>query len=125
MNQKVTLLIVLLSIFKLSCQQNWNQPAAAAPPSGPYPIQQPTITNTGETIMENLLAGLPFNCVGLPTGHHRDSKYCNIFHACVYGQQRKTYLCPFVGEHTYFDEVTRRCEFVRNNPSVCASSVFY
>ena len=119
--------MVILCLAKLSIQQNWNAPVfqQAPPASGPYPIQQPTITNTGETIMENLIGGLAFNCAGLPTGHHRDTKLCNIFHACVYGQQRKTYVCPFVGEHTYFDEVTRRCEFVKSNPSVCANKAFY
>ncbi|CAF1084973.1 unnamed protein product, partial [Brachionus calyciflorus] len=80
-------------------------------PSGPYPIQSPTITSNGETIIETLVGGLPFNCLGKPTGHYRDNHFCDVFHACVYGQQRKTYSCPFVGEAQYFDDVTRRCEF--------------
>ncbi|RNA44678.1 hypothetical protein BpHYR1_003245, partial [Brachionus plicatilis] len=90
------------------------QPSVAS--SGPYPIRQPTITNNGETIIENLIGGIVFNCQGKPTGHHRDTKFCDVFHACVFGQQKKTYSCPFVGENTYFDDVTRRCEFIRNNP---------
>lgn len=90
----------------------------------PFAIQQPTLTSTGEIIMENLLGGVPFNCLGKPTGHFRDTNYCDVFHACVHGQQRKTYSCPFVGEAQYFDDVTRRCEFVRNNPLGCSTRVF-
>lgn len=93
--------------------------------AGPFPIQAPTITNNGETIIETLVGGVPFNCIGRPTGHYRDSHFCDVFHACVYGQQRKTYACPFVGEAQYFDEITRKCEFVRNNPLGCASNAFY
>lgn len=101
------------------------QPAVVAVPvPKPFAIQQPTITNTGEIIIENLLGGIPFNCLGRPTGHFRDTNYCDVFHACVHGQQRKTYSCPFVGEAQYFDDVTRRCEFVRNNPLGCSSRVF-
>ena len=51
---------------------------------------------------------IPFNCLGRPTGHYRDSRFADIFHACVYGSQRKTYACPIVGERTYFDEITKR-----------------
>jgi hypothetical protein len=87
-------------------------------PQGAYPIHQPTITNTGETIIENLVGGIPFDCRGRSTGHWRDNKYCDIFHACVYGIQRKTYVCPYVGERTYFDETTRRYHLYPtfNNP---------
>lgn len=94
-------------------------------PQGAYPIHQPTITNTGETIIENLVGGIPFDCRGRSTGHWRDNKYCDIFHACVYGIQRKTYVCPYVGERTYFDETTRRCEFVYRNPHGCGSNSYY
>lgn len=93
-------------------------------PAGPYLIQQQTITSSGETIIENLIGGIPFDCSTRPTGHWRDSIYCDIFHACVFGQQKKTYSCPFVGEHTYFDDYTHKCEFVRANPSGCSSNAF-
>lgn len=93
--------------------------------NGPYPIKQETITNTGEKIVENLIGGIPFDCTTKPTGHWRDGKFCDIFHACVYGQQRKTYVCPIVGERTYFDEVTKRCEFLNQNPSACTVNQFY
>jgi hypothetical protein len=77
-------------------------------PAG-FPIQQPTITNTGETIIETLVGGIPFDCAGRPSGHWRDGKFCDIFHACVFGYQRKTYACPFsYGERTFFSEITRR-----------------
>lgn len=92
---------------------------------GPYIIRQQTFSTTGELIIENLIGGVPFDCSYKPTGHWRDSKYCDIFHACVYGQQRKSYACPFVGERTYFDEVSRKCEFARLNPFSCSSNTYY
>lgn len=94
-------------------------------PVGPYIIQKQTYTSTGELIIENLIGGVAFDCTYKPTGHWRDEKYCDIFHACVFGQQRKSYACPFVGERTYFDEVSRRCEFARLNPYACSSKTFY
>ncbi|CAF0988220.1 unnamed protein product [Brachionus calyciflorus] len=110
------------------------QPQAGAPvvpvvqnaqANGPFPIQQQTITNTGEKIVENLIGGIQFDCATRPTGHWRDGKFCDIFHACVHGQQRKTYVCPIVGERTYFDEVTKRCEFLNQNQSACTTNSFY
>lgn len=76
-------------------------------PVGPFTFQKPTITNTGETIIENLIGGIPFDCAGR-SGHFRDSRFCDIFHACVWGIQRKTYACPFVGERTYYDAISRK-----------------
>jgi hypothetical protein len=118
--------------YESSYQPSYSEPygpQVAAPPAplpyGAYPIQQPTITNTGETIIENLVGGIPFDCHGKPTGHYRDYKYCDIFHACVYGSQRKTYSCPYVGERTFFDEYTKRCEFVYKNPSGCGMNNYY
>lgn len=91
-------------------------------PSIPYPIQQKTMTSSGEVIIENLIGGLRFNCANKPTGHYRDSFFCDVFHACVHGQQKKTYSCPFVGEFVYFDDRSRRCEFVRNFPFGCLNN---
>lgn len=93
--------------------------------NSPFSIQQPTITQNGETIVENLIGGLEFNCQGKATGHYRDKKFCDVFHACVFGKRRKTYACPFVGEAQYFDDLTRRCEFVSNNPQGCELNQFY
>ena len=89
-------------------------------PVGAFPIQQPVVSTQGEIIIENTIGGIPFDCRGRPTGHWRDTRFCDIFHACVHGYQRKTYACPIVGERTYFDEVTKRCEFVSRNPLVCS-----
>ena len=94
-------------------------------PLAPYAIQQPGISSYGEPIIENLIGGIPFDCRGLPTGPVRDNRFCDIFHACVFGQQRKTYACPFVGERTYFEPATQRCEFIRKNPLGCASNAYY
>ncbi len=94
-------------------------------PIAPFPIQQPGVSSLGEPIIENLIGGVPFDCRGKPTGHIRDHRFCDIFHACVFGSQRKTYACPFVGERTYFDEVTKRCEFYRHNPLGCALNAYY
>ena len=87
----------------------------------PFAIQQPVLSYTGEVIVENTIGGISFDCRFRPTGHWRDNQFCDVFHACVHGYQRKTYSCPIVGERTYFDEVTQRCEFVHLNPQVCAS----
>ncbi|RNA40126.1 hypothetical protein BpHYR1_044115 [Brachionus plicatilis] len=102
-----------------------NQAGQGAQANGPYPIKQETMTNTGEKIVENLIGGIPFDCATKPTGHWRDGNFCDIFHACVYGQQRKSYVCPIVGERTYFDEVTKRCEFLNQNPTACSVNQFY
>ncbi|RNA02880.1 Chitinase 3 [Brachionus plicatilis] len=100
-------------------------PVQALPVLRPFQIQQPTIATSGQVIIENLLGGVPFNCLGKPSGHYRDNNFCDVFHACVHGYQRKTYTCPFVGEAQYFDQATQKCEFVRNNPTGCASKAFY
>jgi hypothetical protein len=63
----------------------------------------------GTTAGENLISGISYDCSSRPTGPNRDPKYCDIFHACVFGKQEKTYSCPPMGERTYFDESTRRC----------------
>ena len=86
----------------------------------PFTIQKPVLSYTGEVIIENTIGGIPFDCRFKPTGHWRDGYFCDIFHACVHGYQRKTYACPIVGERTYFDELTQRCEFVSLNPAICA-----
>ena len=73
-----------------------------------YPVQQPVVSNNGNVILETIIYGIPFSCVGRPSGHYRDTQFCDIFHACVSGYQRKTYSCPVVGQRTYFDEITQR-----------------
>ncbi len=90
----------------------------------PYAIQQPVISATGELIIENTLGGVDFDCRFLPSGHWRDNNFCDVYHACVHGYHRKTYTCPIVGERTYFDELTQRCEFVNRNPNGCSVNRF-
>ena len=99
-------------------------PPVPVVPVGAFPIQQPVISSQGDVIIENTIGGIPFDCRGRPTGHWRDTRFCDIFHACVHGYQRKTYACPIVGERTYFDEITKKCEFVSRNPAGCAVNVF-
>ncbi|CAF1074434.1 unnamed protein product [Brachionus calyciflorus] len=91
----------------------------------PFSIQQPTYTLSGDTIVENLIGGLNFDCQGKVTGHYRDLKFCDVFHACVFGQRKKTYSCPYVGEAQYFDDSSRRCEFIKKNPLGCASNAYF
>jgi hypothetical protein len=74
---------------------------------------------------ENLITGIQFDCQSRTTGHWRDGRYCDVFHACVYGQQKKTYSCPYVGERSYYDEGLKRCEFISKNPSGCHGSNYY
>lgn len=85
------------------------QPVVVAKqPIAPFPIQKPVVSHTGQIIIENTLGGISFDCRFLPTGHWRDTNFCDVYHACVHGYQRKTYTCPIVGERTYFDEFTQR-----------------
>ena len=76
------------------------------------PAQQPMFTQSqnqgGITLPENLITGISFDCTGKPTGPNGDPKYCDIFHACVYGQQQKTYACPQIGDRFFFDKATQR-----------------
>jgi hypothetical protein len=74
---------------------------------------------------ENLIQGIVFDCTSKPTGPNRDTKYCDIFHACVFGKQAKTYACSQAGGASYYDEYLQRCEFVAVNPNGCPSKTFY
>ncbi|CAF1240526.1 unnamed protein product, partial [Didymodactylos carnosus] len=58
-------------------------------------------------------------------GHWRDTRYCDVFHACVAGAQRRSYGCPQVGERFYFDDQTQRCEFASQNPNGCSANSYY
>jgi hypothetical protein len=57
---------------------------------------------------EILINGITFDCTNKPTGPNKDTRYCDIFHACVYGQQQKTYGCPQNGGRFYYDENTKK-----------------
>ena len=76
---------------------------------------------------EELVSGIGFDCRGRPNGHWRDTQFCDVFHACVNNEQKKTYSCAQLGgQRTYFDEETRRCEFVKTGSvSPCATNSFF
>jgi hypothetical protein len=46
--------------------------------------------------------------LGKLNGHWKDTRFCDVFHACISGEQKKTYSCAQLGERIYFDETTRR-----------------
>ena len=63
--------------------------------------------NVGST-NEELVTGIPFDCRRKSNGHWKDMRYCDVFHACIGGEQKKTYSCAQLGERIYFDETTKR-----------------
>lgn len=81
--------------------------------------------NKLEESSEELINGILFDCTGKPNGHYRDYIYCDIFHACISNERKKTYSCAHMGQRTYFDDTTKRCEFLSNKPSVCLHNLFY
>lgn len=56
----------------------------------------------------DLLQTIKFDCTGKPTGPNKDTKYCDIYHACVFGKQSKTYACEQMGERFYYDANLQR-----------------
>ncbi len=60
---------------------------------------------------EELIEGIKFDCLGRPDGHYRDYLYCDVFHACISNERKKTYSCAHVGERTYFDDDLKRWAF--------------
>ena len=63
------------------------------------------------TTNEELISGIKFDCVGKPNGHYRDHLYCDVFHACISNERKKTYSCAHMGARTYFDDATKRYVF--------------
>jgi hypothetical protein len=61
-----------------------------------------------ESVKEDLVSGIQFDCQTKPAGHWRDTRFCDIYHACINGQQKKTYKCAQISERVYFDEQTKR-----------------
>jgi len=57
---------------------------------------------------EELIEGIEFDCLGKPDGHYRDYLYCDVFHACIASERKKTYSCAHVGERNYFDDDLKR-----------------
>lgn len=60
------------------------------------------------TFSQQVLTNLPFDCKNCIDGFYRDLTYCDVFHACVAGEQKRTYGCPQVGERFYFDGATQK-----------------
>jgi hypothetical protein len=69
-----------------------------------------TYPNVGP-INEELITGIPFDCRRKSNGHWKDTRYCDVYHACIGGEQKKTYSCAQLGERIYFDETTKRFVF--------------
>lgn len=57
---------------------------------------------------EELISGIKFDCRAKSNGHWRDYRYCDVFHACISNEQKKTYSCAQLGERIYFNETTKR-----------------
>jgi hypothetical protein len=68
----------------------------------------PSTVGSMSPIVETLLSGITFDCSQKPTGPNKDSLYCDVFHACVYGRQQKTYGCPQVGDRFFYDASTQK-----------------
>lgn len=65
-------------------------------------ILLPPVSNQKEVI------NVPFDCKGRIDGHWRDVRYCDVFHACLAGEQKRSYACNQVGERFYFDDATQK-----------------
>ena len=72
------------------------------------PSPNPNPNQNGVNLPESLITGISFDCTGKQTGPNKDPQYCDVFHACVYGKQQKTYACPQIGDRFYFDQATQR-----------------
>lgn len=79
---------------------------------GPKFKFQPALTGDGSGVnepeSEELISGVVFDCMGKANGHYRDHMYCDVFHACISNERKKTYSCAHMGARNYFDEVTKR-----------------
>ena len=60
---------------------------------------------------EELISGVSFDCNGKQNGHYRDIKYCDVFHACISNERKKSYSCAHLGERTYFDDTLKRFDY--------------
>ncbi len=54
------------------------------------------------------VVNVPFDCKGRIDGHWRDTRYCDVFHACIAGEQKRSYACFQVGERFYFDDASQK-----------------
>jgi hypothetical protein len=60
------------------------------------------------TLNQKEVKNVPFDCKGRLDGHWRDVRYCDVFHACIAGEQKRSYACFQVGERFFFDDVTQK-----------------
>jgi len=65
-------------------------------------ILLPSTENQKEVI------NVPFDCRTRIDGHWRDAKFCDVFHACLSGVQKRSYRCTQLGERFYFDDATQK-----------------
>ncbi|CAF0933581.1 unnamed protein product [Didymodactylos carnosus] len=77
------------------------------------------------TLNQKVVVNVQFDCKGRIDGHWRDTRYCDVFHACIAGEQRRSYGCNQVAERFFFDDVTQRCEFTSQNPNGCQANQYY
>lgn len=57
---------------------------------------------------QKVIVNVPYDCKGRIDGHWRDIRYCDVFHACLAGEQKRSYGCNQVGERFFFDDVTQK-----------------
>ena len=59
------------------------------------------------TLNQKEIVNVPFDCKGRYDGHWRDARYCDVFHACLAGEQKRSYACFQVAERFYFDDAAQ------------------
>ncbi|CAF4034358.1 unnamed protein product, partial [Adineta steineri] len=74
---------------------------------------------------QKVIVNVPFDCKGRIDGHWRDTRYCDVFHACIAGEQKRSYGCNQIGERFYFDDASQKCEFASRNQNGCQSNQYY
>ncbi|CAF4645617.1 unnamed protein product, partial [Rotaria magnacalcarata] len=57
---------------------------------------------------QKVILDVVFDCKGRIDGHWRDTRYCDVFHACLAGEQKRSYGCNQIGEKFYFDDVSQK-----------------
>ena len=57
---------------------------------------------------QKVIVNVPFDCKGRIDGHWRDVRYCDVFHACIAGEQKRSYGCNQIGERFYFDDASQK-----------------
>ena len=57
---------------------------------------------------QKVVVNVPFDCKGRIDGHWRDVRYCDVFHACIAGEQKRSYGCNQIGERFYFDDASQK-----------------